>query len=644
MKLKTVKIISLAMLPWLPIPGSGAELGTRQQTIMPVAVDTNMPQIPPSDVAHYAAYGYSAWQWGPGEDAGRQFLTPAESTAATNAARLLSFFSISDPHITDKESPGQVPFFGWVAPYNGWSTPLAPPPSLFSQAYSPVMLSTPQVLDAAVKTINATHRLTPFDFGLCLGDVANSTQYNELRWFIDVMDGKYITPSSGAHVGATNIDYQEPFQAAGLDRSIPWYQVIGNHDQMWMGVHYPTDKIRATLVGSNVLNMYTNVFFPNSTELTGQYMGVVDGSTPYGEVIKGGLTNDFLAPPTVAPDANRRSLTTDSSSTTNFMSEFFNTSSLPVGHGFTAANIASNSACYTFEPLATLPLKVIVLDDTCKTEIPDSYLESVLQPVLGQSIAQMLSSVYAGYGWMDAARLSWLTNELQKGQDSNQLMILACHIPINPQAGIGNTNSVGLFFPPDYQTETNLIATLHQYPNLMLLMAGHRHLNIVTPQPSPDPAHPELGFWEVETPSLRDFPRQFRAWEIIRNSDNTISIKTTDVDPVVEPGSVAAKSLGYAIGAFRLFGEAALDDTSSHAYNAELVKTLTPSMQTVIAGYGGPLGHCLAADHNGTTVTINFLGKLQSAESVLGPWSDVTNTSPYSAPATDVSKVYRAVE
>jgi metallophosphoesterase (TIGR03768 family) len=644
MKLRTINIISLAMLPWLPIFGRGAELGTRQQTVRPIAMDINTPQIPPSDVADYAAYGYSAWQWGPGEDAGRQFLTPAESTAATNAARLLSFFSISDVHITDKESPAQVAYFGWVAPYNGWRAPFVPAAALLSQAYSPVMLSTTQVLDSAVKTINAVHRLTPFDFGLCLGDVANASQYNELRWFIDVMDGKYVTPSSGGHLGASSIDYQMPFQAAGLDRSIPWYQVIGNHDQMWMGIHYPTDKIRAAFVGSNVLNMYTNVFFPNSTELTGQYVGIVDGTTPDGDIIKGGPTDDFSAPPTVAPDADRHSLTTTSSSTTNFMSEFFNTGSLPIGHGFTAANIASNSACYTFVPMTNLPIKVIVLDDTCKTVIPDLYLESLLEPVLGQSTAQLLASVYAGYGWMDAARLSWLTNELQMGQDSNQLMILACHIPINPQADIGKTNAAGQFFPPNYQTETNLIATLHQYPNLMLLMVGHRHLNIVTPQPSPDPARPELGFWEVETPSLRDFPRQFRAWEILRNSDNTISIKTTDVDPVVEGGSVAAKSLGYAIGAFRLFGEAALDDTSSHAYNAELVKTLTPAMQTAIAGYGGPLGHRLAADYDGAKVTLNFLGKLQSAENVLGPWSDVTSTSPFSVPATGLSKLYRAVE
>jgi hypothetical protein len=136
-----------------------------------------------------------------------------------------------------------------------------------------------------------------------------------------------------------------------------------------------------------------------------------------------------------------------------------------------------------------------------------------------------------------------------------------------------------------------MIATLHRYPNLILLMAGHRHMNTVTPQPSPDPAHPENGFWEVETPSLRDFPQQFRTWQILRNSDNTISIVTTDVDPQVEDGTPAADSRGYAIGASRIIGITALADTSSHAYNAELVKQLTPAMQAKIAACGAPLGN-----------------------------------------------------
>ena len=576
LKLEIIQIISLPVLLLLPVSGNGADLSllpltTRQQTIRLVAIPPGTPQICPSNVPLYKVYGYSAWQLGPGAYQGRKFdLMPAGYTGATNTARLLSYFSMSDIHITDKESPAEVIYDGWSAPFHAGG--------LFSQAYSPVCLSTTHVLDAAVKTVNALHRQTPFDFGICLGDAANSSQFNELRWFIDVLDGKHITPSSGAHLGADTIGYQKPYQAAGLDRSIPWYEVIGNHDQFWMGVGHVTDKIRKAEVGSGILNIDTNVLAPNATEGTGMYVGVVDGTTPYGDVIKGGPTNLFATPPTVIADKNRHSLTTTTSSNTisckNYMSEFFNTASSPVGHGFKRTNIESHSACYTFEPMKNMPIKIIVLDDTCKTISPSG------------------GPLYYGSGWIDAARYAWLTNELQKGQDAGQIMIVAAHIPINPQKDLFDTKSDPQFYPsPDNHNDTNLIATLHHYPNLILLMAGHRHLNTVTPQPSPDPAHPEYGFWEVETPSLRDFPRQFRTFDIRRNSDNTISIVTTDVDPQVEAGSPAAESLGYAIGAYRLFGNTTLADTTSHAYNAELVKPLSPAMQTKIAGYGAPLGH-----------------------------------------------------
>ena len=95
---------------------------------------------------------------------------PAGYTGSTNSVRLLSFFSMSDVHITDKESPAEALYFGWTAPFHGGG--------LYISGYSPIILSTTHVLDAAVKTINALHNQTPFDFGICLGDDANNTQLN----------------------------------------------------------------------------------------------------------------------------------------------------------------------------------------------------------------------------------------------------------------------------------------------------------------------------------------------------------------------------------------------------------------------------------------------------------------------------------
>jgi metallophosphoesterase (TIGR03768 family) len=592
-----LQISSMLLLLLLPVSGSGAELGTRQRTITPVALSPYTPLLYPEDVAAYDIYGYSSWQWGPGENEGQ--LTnnmPAGYTGATNAARLLSFLCISDAHITDKESPCQAIF----ATYQGG---IGDNPS----TYSPVMLYTTQVLNAGVKTANAVNRLLPFDFAISLGDDANGPQYNELRWFIDVMDGQYITPSSGAHVGATNIDYQKPFQAAGLDPAIPWYAVLGNHDHFWMG-GLPTDFWRGIPL-KLLQESYTNA----DVLLIGtNYMGTIDGSTPYGDVIDVGPVANFIVggvtnTPKIAADANRYSLTRS-----NWMREFFNTTSKPVGHGFNLCNITNDFACYSFEPKTNLPIKVIVLDDTMTDE----------------------DFVFGGQGSLDTNHFNWLVHELDKGQARDQLMIVAAHVPLQ---FIGTNSPI---------SNSNLLATLHSYPNLILWICGHVHINNIIPQPSPYPDRPEYGFWEVETASLRDFPQEFRTFEILRNTDNSISIRVTDIDPEETPGSPADTSRGYAVGAARIFMTpcTSLADTNSYAQNAELLKLLTPPMQAKIANYGGPLGHNVAIDRDGNGVVINFLGELQSADTLSGPWNDVTNTSPYTVSAANAAKFYRAAE
>ena len=135
-------------------------------------------------------------------------VSPQSVTDPSVAAMLLTFFTISDIHICDKESPARC--IDYAYQYPNPSIPVYGPVGN-SSAYSGIILYTTQVLDAAVQTINAVHQVTPFDFGISLGDAADNTQYNELRWYIDVLDGKMIHPSSGAHRGAHDIDYQKPY-------------------------------------------------------------------------------------------------------------------------------------------------------------------------------------------------------------------------------------------------------------------------------------------------------------------------------------------------------------------------------------------------------------------------------------------------
>ena len=531
---------------------------TAEQQVCPVALSPSVRQLHPGDVALYAQYKYSAWTLGgPLQHVVRKDLAP-NYTGAPNTARLLYYFSISDIHIADKESPAQPIYMGWSAPYG-------PTSSGQSSAYSPILLSTPQVLDAAVQTINALHKSMPFDFGMSLGDACNNTQYNELRWFLDTIDGKLITPSSGAHLGASSIDYQRPFQASGLNPSLPWYQVMGNHDQFWMGCAFENTKTQSGHVGDTILNIGNQGDPPPvSIEQTGAYTGVLNGLTPYGDMWGGGPEADFDTPPKVVADANRHSLASSESTTLNWMTEFFNTTTKPRGHGFSQTNLDNDFACYSFLPKSDIPIKIIVLDDTVKGPGQPNYAA----------------------GALDDTRYQWLVDELKAGQAANQLMIIAAHVPILPQNSLTDTTPFPMWPGPDY-TEAYMLNMLHTFPNLILWMAGHRHVNVVTPQPDPH-GDPTLNFWEVETCSLRDHPQQFRTFDIRRNRDNTVSIIITNVDPAVQAGSPAYNSRGYALGAFRIFGAtpAIISDTTSHSYNAELVVQLTPLMQSVISQAG----------------------------------------------------------
>ncbi|MCX6303778.1 MAG: TIGR03768 family metallophosphoesterase [Bacteroidetes bacterium] len=516
---------------------------TLDRTIVPNTISPFPPPIYAYEVSKYPLYGYGGWQYGPGLPyQKRMVIMPGgyPGTAVTKAANLLSFFTMSDIHLCDKETPAQVIFSGYK--------------NTNVSCYSASMLLTTQVLNAAVHTINVLHKQQKFDFGISLGDDCNNTQLNELRWFIDVLDGKLINPDSGTKddpIAGPDNDYQDEYQAEGLDKSVPWYQALGNHDHFWVGAYPANEYIRQSYTGLDIVNQGN----PPDGNLNsrGYYMGSIDGRTILGDVFGAGAESTFLTPPQMlAADPNRRSLRRD-----EWIGEFFNTSSNPSGHGFSQSNVTTGFACYAFEPKADLPVRVIVLDDTQVDSDP---------PV----------SDYA-HSSLDPARFSWLISELDKGQAEGKLMIIAAHIPVGIGKGLWNTSAP--------ITEDSLLATLHHYPNLMLWISGHRHINAVTPQPSTDPAHPELGFWVVETPSLKDFPQEFRTFDIARNSDNSISIFATDVDPIAPEGSLPALSRYYAVAAYQLFNYT-VPYIPSGAYNAELLKLLTPVMQGKIQNYG----------------------------------------------------------
>jgi len=527
------------------------------------------------DIYSYEVNGYGNWTFGdPQRSVTRTDIMGKayDNSTVTKKTKLLNFFTISDIHITDKEAPNQLIYLSRV--YKKLS--------ISASLYSGIMLYTNHVLDAAVQTINALHKKDPIDFGLSLGDTCNSTQYNELRWYIDVLDGKVITPSSGAHLGADTIEYQKPFKAAGLDKTIPWYQTLGNHDHFWIGSIPVDNKLRTDLRQSYVSDKVfaTGDFLRNIRNINSPdfYMGVLDGTTPNGDIIKAGPTSEFTTPPTVVADPDRYSLLR-----TEWINEFSKTTSNPVGHGFNLVDKDQGAgfACYSFVPKSDLPIKVIVLDDTQKED--DGSLD------------------IHGHGFLDANRWNWLKKELAAGDAAGQLMIIAAHVPISVEVTAPNSEMGWWTDPQNAVSLPDLLAELQSHPNLLMWLSGHRHLNTVKAFISPDPVNaPEKGFWEVETSSLRDFPQQFRTFEIYFNSDNTISIVATNVDPAVKDGSPASKSRKYAIAAQQILGadihnynptnDPSIKPMPTASYNAELVKQLSKEMQAKLNKYAAAVG------------------------------------------------------
>lgn len=567
------------------------DVQTTEQRMLAFSMDFTPDTTKLSQVSQYDALGYGTWTFGaplPVElrsDSAPSGIMPAGYVvpALPPKAKLLNFFAISDIHITDKEAPNQMIYLQQLDPTNSGTN---------TSIYSPVMMYTTHVLDAAIQTANALHQKNAFDFGISLGDTCNNTSHKELRWYIDVIDGKVITPSSGAHLGAGAIDYQKPYKAAGLDKSIPWYQALGNHDHFYIG-SFPVDAdpslgIRDSYISDTVWAI-ADFLIPNPTTFPvifnmenmkntpKYYQGLIDGSTPLGNIIKAGKVGDpgFENPPTVVADPDRRSLTR-----TEWISEYFKTTSNPVGHGFNLVDPTQQSgfACYSFLPKSNIPLKVIVLDDT-------------------QSETDGSKDIH-GHGYLDANRWAWLQAELAAAQAANQLIIIAAHVPIavvkigdETEWWLGDRTASPPAYPGDNWwtapitttdnavTLKGLIDTLQNTPNLLMWVAGHRHLNTVKAFVSPDPAKPEKGFWQVETSSLRDWPQQLRTFEIYLNSDYTISIKTINVDPAVKAGTPAATSRKYAIAAYQITqGDARLNNPNPATITAGLPVINLPSM------------------------------------------------------------------
>ena len=439
---------------------------------------------------------------------------------------LLAIGHMTDLHVTDVESPARFEFlnrFVGDSRFRELLTMQRPQEALNSHAIA-----------AMVRAINAIEAApvsgSPIELLVMTGDAIDNAQANEFATYTALFEGGMVNPASGGieiesvqspgwpdgifwkpDGGGFGPDHfrvaygfplvpglldraMRPFESQGL--RMPWIGCHGNHEELCQGVGIVTpDLARAMVAGRKPIGVPEGL----------------DAATALETFVT--RPQHFMSGATVAvtADPNRKPLDIGA-----FVEAHFRPGARPDGHGFTPTNRRDRTSYYVHD---TSAVRLIVLDTSCRAGGADGCIERDQLAWLEEKLME----VHAVY--TDSAGNTVHTS------NANRLVVIASHHPLFT---LRNDRLAGAA-PAD-----ELLRLLHRFANVILCLNGHVHLNLVQPHANREGS--SVGFWEVTTGSMVDWPCQGRVVEIFDAGGGRVAIACTmvDHDGPADPGPALA--------------------------------------------------------------------------------------------------------
>ncbi len=485
--------------------------------------------------------------WGSGEPfIVRDDLGARAAPARAQSRRSILYFQLgTDDHIIDSQNCARWEWAASVPEVGGSAS--RPQETLTTQAFNQMAVATNT---AATSPVTGA----PLAFSIQTGDNADTSNLLELRWFIDILDGKEITPNSGnpgAYEGTqknphawyayhpepdfpvtggpfdwyARMDFPlypglldaatQPFRATGLN--VPWYAVWGNHDSIWSGFMFSFWEASAMAPGPRKAWSGEAVVAFLLWFWAPEFMHKQISDTMW--------TNDGYIDGTWLTTTNpERKLVCEHSyeAISAYMQEFFDTADNPGprGHGFSEDNVANHTTWWS----RTIDNVHLIGLDTCNHYYGDGG--SIIEPQfdwLEQELKNSSSWYYEENGDVTA-----------NPGVADRFIVVASH---HNSATMDNFTRDPLYPYPRFGAE-KLITLLWRFPNVILWANGHTHWNQITPHANELPGVQDgRGFWEVNTASCIDWAQQSRLLEIVDNRDGTVSIFTISLDHAANPST-----------------------------------------------------------------------------------------------------------